>query len=329
MNISCYGPGLGDLIELSPTVDVTDKTSVNEYAADQWRRIGRSFGFLDSLEPGLKGSLLSGGQLGSILGVGIKALTNHLKLVPSENMFSSAANLRYAALSDAANTGGGWALNLDLDTLPNGGCIDDVRVIPAVNRETYFHPERSPDLTPRDCTWSTTYPVFVGTWPWVYGHSLHQSPATLRWRRISDADPIALCARLHAASWSLAGNASIDARIVYRQLEHFRKSTTALIENVPKEPGNPGSLYRSESGLLRVYMGEPTHEYLNGPLGAVSVVAYNHVLHSVAAFFRMRSEIMKHHKQLPNSVQSILDQNPDPCIVDLRKPPSLSDKLTP
>ncbi|MGB1013928.1 MAG: hypothetical protein ACPG4T_07335 [Nannocystaceae bacterium] len=321
MNLSsCYGPGLGDLVDIVGNVDVTSKTSVNTFAAEQWRRLGSALGFGDLIEPGLRGSLASNGQLGSVVGVAIRAVREHLRDVKQENAPASFAQARYATLHDASSSQRGWGLALDLSKVPNGGCIDGVRAFPAVNRETYFHPQRNPSLTPRDCYWPTIYPVFVGTWPWVYGHALTDQPASLAWSRSADTDPVALCAQLYAASWTLAGNASIDARLVYAHYEQFKKSTAPLTEALPKEPTKPRAVYRGDQGLLRVYMAEPSTEHLNGTLGPISVKAYNHILSSFAAFFRVRSEIMSHHKNLPASVQSILDQNPDPCIVNLRKP---------
>ncbi len=321
MNLSsCYGPGLGDLITIVGEVDVTAKKSINEFAADQWRRLGTALGFSDVLEPGLRGSLASNGQLGSILSVAILALRQHVRNKTKETAPQSFAQARHATLHDASSAQRGWILAIDLSKVPNGGCIEGVRAFPAVNRETYFHPQRNQSLTPRDCFWPTLYPVSLGTWPWIYGHALTDRPPALTWTRSADTDPLALCAQLYAASWTLAGNATIDARVVYAHYQHFLKSTAPLIEALPKEPTKPRALYRGENGLLRVYMGEPTTEHLNGVLGPVSVKAYNHILSSFAAFFRVRSEIMKHHKQLPANVQSILDQNPDPCIQKLRKP---------
>lgn len=320
MNLSsCYGPGLGDLIKLVGEVDVTSKSSINQFAADQWRRVAATLGFSDIIEPGLRGSLASNGQLGSIMGVATLALRQHIKH-NKEQAPASFAQARYATLHDASSGQRGWVLAIDLSNVPNGGCIDGVRAFPAVNRETYFHPTRNQALTPRDCFWPTVYPVCVGTWPWIYGHALGDTPVALSWTRSADTDPVILCAQLFAASWTLAGNAAIDARTVYTHYSHFLKSTAPLIEALPSEPTKPRALYRSELGLVRVYMGEPTTETLNGVLGPVSVKAYNHILTSFAAFFRVRSEIMQHHKQLPASVQSILDQNPDPCIQNLRKP---------
>ncbi|MGB1017085.1 MAG: hypothetical protein ACPG4T_23310 [Nannocystaceae bacterium] len=329
MNISCYGAGVTDLVQLTGEVDVTDKASLNTFAADQWRRLSRTFGFQKTIEPGLKASLVSDGQLGSVMAVAIKAVTHHLKSIKPETMPQSAAEVRYNALSDASNASRGWVLTIDLGSLPGKGCFGDSRLIPAVNRETYFHPRRAAELTPRDCSWETEYPVFIGTWPWVYGHGLHGNPGALRWRRVGDYDPIALCAQLYANAWTLAGNASIDGRSVATHYEWFRKSTDDLIADVPTEPTNPGSLYRSDTGLLRVYMTDRNLRkiYINGPLGPVSVAAYNHILASFAAFFRVRSEIMTHHDSLPKSVQTILDQNPDPCIVKLRNPVNMGDEL--
>lgn len=329
MNVSCYGAGIADLINLVGEVDVTTPASLNAFAADQWRRVGRTFGFAANLEPGLKGSLASGGQLGSIIGVALQAIKYHLKSAPAEAMPKSVATVRYNALSDASNTARGWVLNLDLGALPGQGCFGDARVVPAVNRETYFHPQRSQELTPRDCSWSTQYPVYIGTWPWVYGHGLQGNPGTLRWVRQGDHDPITLCAQLYANAWTVAGNAAIDARDVASHYEWFRKTTDELLADVPVEPGKPGSLYRSDAGLLRVYMTEPDlrHVYLNGPLGPISVAAYNHILMSFAAFFRVRSEIMAHHQELPGAAQALLDANPDPCIVKLRNPVNPSDTI--
>ncbi len=330
MNLSnCYGPGLGDLVQLVGDVDVLSKQSINGFAADQWRRIGKVLDFSAELEPGLRGSLISGGQLGSIIGVGSAALAKHLhKRQGKEQAPPAFAQARYEVIHKASSDQRGWVLNIDLDQIQNGGCIGGVRVIPAVNRATYFHPERNDSLTPRDCFWPTTYPVYIGTWPWVYGHALMDVPPSLSWRRTADTDPVILCAQLYAAAWTLAGNAAIDAQSVYAHYQYFLKATSPLIERLPKEATSPRSLYRSDSGLIRVYMGEPTTEHLYGPLGPLSVVAYNHILMSFAAFFRVRSEIMAHHKNLPANVKSILDQNPDPCVQELRKPapPKQSEK---
>lgn len=327
MNVSCYGSGLSELVNLHPDIDVLDKKSVNEFAAHQWRRLALTLGF-DSIEAGLHGALVSGGQLGSVLGVGLKAVDQAAKKLAPETAPASAAQIRYNALSSVGASQRGWRLDVNLGSLPNGGCLDDKRIIPAVNRATYFHPEVSFDVTPRDCVWAPTYPMYVGTWPWMYGHALSHQPSALRWMRSSEFDPIQLAAQYHANSWSVAGNARVDARAVYTQLEYFRTATAAIVEMLPKEPGAPGSLYRSESGLLRVYMkSRPTDEYLYGPLGAISVVAYNHILSSIGAFFRVREEVMKHHKSLPPAVQSTLKNNPDPCIQELLNPPGLNDKI--
>jgi len=320
----CYGPGLGDLVELVGEVDVTSKTSINEFAADQWRRLGDTLGFANILEPGLQGALKSHGQLGSVNGVGVAAVKKYLQKQKQKTEEPAAFSLaRYEALHEASSSQRGWMLAIDLSTVQDAGCIDGVRAFPAVNRETYFHPERSDSLTPRDCLWATVYPVFVGTWPWMYGQALADQPSSLSWTRSADTDPVALCARVYCASWTLAGNATIDARVVYAHYQQFRKATAPLVEKLPKEPTKPLALYRGENGLLREYMRQnpsTSTRHLNGKLGAISVVAYNHILYSFAAFFRVRSELMTHHKQLPKSVQTILDQNPDPCIQALRKP---------
>ncbi|MGB1015586.1 MAG: hypothetical protein ACPG4T_15730 [Nannocystaceae bacterium] len=317
MNISCYGDGLETLVALAPEVDVAN---VAEFQAAQWRRIAALLGIAAEMEAGLRASLLSGGQLGSVTNVAIAAITKHLRIQAKEKAPVGLAVARHTAISDVAAKTGGWSFDIDLADLSDAGCVAGIRAFPAVNRATYFHPERSAELTPRDCKWVTNYPIFVGTWPWLYGHALHSHPSTLRWRITGDADPIALCARLHASAWSLAGNAGIDARTVYKQFSRCRKSMSGLVASVAKEPSKPGSLYLSESGLIRKYMGTPTHEHLNGALGPVAVVAYNHILHSVAAFFRLRSAIMTHHKTLPTQVQTLLDQSTDPCVQNLRKP---------
>lgn len=323
MTVSCYGAGIADLVKLAPEIDVTDKASINEFAADQWRRVARTFGFAESIEPGLQGSLKSGGQLGSVLGVAIAAIKQFLKSSHVESLPKSAAAVRYNALSDASNEARGWMLPVDLDSLPAQGCIDEIRVIPAVNRETYFHPQRSQELTPRDCAWSTVYPVYVGTWPWVYGHALHGNPGTLRWMRHGQHDPVTLCASLYANAWTLAGNAAINGKVVAEHYDWFRKSTDDLLVEVPTEPGKPGTLYRSELGLLRVYMTDPDLRTITlvGPLGRVSAAAYNHILASFAAFFRVRQEIINHLEDIPQSVRNILNENPDSCLQQQINPP--------
>ncbi len=325
MNLSsCYGPGLGDLVKLVGEVDVLDKESVAKFAADQWQRVATTLGFGEAIGPGLRASLVSKGQLGSVSGVAVRAVSEHVRTLEPESSPASFAKLRFDALNEAAGSQPGWTFEIDLTTVANAGCVDGIRSFLPVNRETYFQPARSDELTPRDCYWPTTCPMFLGTWPWVYGHNLAVEPSTLRWKRTADHDPVALAARLHGVAWSLAGNAAIDARTVYDQFNHFRTATAPLIEALPQEPQAPGSLYRSQSGLLRVYMHEVGDEVLNGILGAVSVRAYNHCLHSFAAFFRMRAAMMNNHKNLPNAIQTILDHNPDPCVESLRKPENLS-----
>ncbi|MGB1016887.1 MAG: hypothetical protein ACPG4T_22295 [Nannocystaceae bacterium] len=317
----CYNIDGEDLVKLAPEVDVTSPRRVREFEASQWRRLGKTLDISSKLNPALSASLKSDGSLGSLQNISVKAIVELSRSLPDDRKRKGGKNTassRKNAIAESAANQTGWRLDIDTTELPQYDCA-----FFDVNRETYFHPERTTTVTP-ECG-SDICSLFVGTWPWVYGHSLGDVPVTLGWEHSAEHNPVSLCARLHGSVWTLAGNAGLDARVVVDQYRRFTSTTAAMVAALATEPGKPGSLYRSETGLIRVTMGEVKSETLIGVLGAVSVKAYNHILSSFGAFFRLRGEIMRHHRKLPSNVQAQLDASTDPCIQELRSKDDLDE----
>ncbi len=164
-----------------------------------------------------------------------------------------------------------------------------------------------------------SYPVILslGTFPYVYGGALGLRPPGLEWETGRPWRPATIGMRLAASFWSPVGNLGQDARVVVAQYTHFRKTTDRVLTRVAaltdERAAIVGKTYR-KNGLLTVYQGSETMTRVNGPRGAVSVRAYNHVKQSFAAFFAARRAFLRARESLSPAARSALARNPDPCV---------------
>ncbi len=318
-SLACYGSGLHAIADIAGDVDPSSKDSLDEFQIRQWRAVADTFGFRDALEPALQAAKKSGGAFGSITNVALNAFAGHVESQtspPTPDGYPAAQiNAVRAQVIEQwrEQPRGLWRLEAEPVDLPGRACVGDHRVFPSSGAPDYFQTPASDTPAMRTCVWSSPLVVYLGTWPWYHGSCLLEAAPGLHWRQSGNHQPIHAALRAYASAWTLAGNAAIDARDVYEQIDHFRRATEPLTASMKRESPGPGDLYRTENGLIRVYLADANNTYLNGPLGPVSIRAYNHILRSVGAFFALRRAMMRAPTKLPAKVQNILKNGADPC----------------
>ena len=337
-HLDCYDASLEELADLAGVLDPTSAESVLEWQVTQWGSFADRLGFRTELQPAIEAAVKTKGQFGSLMSVGVSLVQQWIDLRPSQRTPSGYPADKIADL--IADTVAGWrseTLSLWRVVKPaagmvGNGCVAGFRAFPTANSETYFDEGLSSDPTPRDsCTYNTPVVVYLGTWPWYYGGSLHEDAPGLRWTSAAGARPGEQGVRAMVAAWTPQGNAATDARDVLEQYRRYQKNISSMLAELPTTQGAPGALYKTASGIIRASMEGVRGRYLRGPLGAVSVVAHNHIVRCVAAFWSMRRALIGHASALDEDLIARLKSTGDPCAAELagakKKPIPKSAKL--
>lgn len=318
--LACYGPHIPALADLVGAVDVESQGSWEAWYVAQWRAFADGVGFREVLDPVLESVLKSKGKLGSLTEAPINALVQWIDTLgavgqsPADYPAEKIALLREQIIEEWRSSAKSlWRVSVEPGSMAGKGCVGSYRVFPHIHAGTYFRGALSQDPTqPAGCAWSTPLVVFLGTWPWYSGAALFDLAPGLRWRSVGQARPAEQGARVMASAWTFLGNARIDARDVVAQFDRLMSVMGPMLSEVKAEPSGLGSVYGVPGGLLRVYLGDVRGRYLNGPLGPVSLAAYNHCVRCFAAFFALRRAMMT--GTLKDGIRDVLNKNPDPCV---------------
>ena len=316
--LACYGSGLHKLADTVGEVDPVAPEGIRAWKLDRWRETADAFDFREQVEPALQAAVESNEQLGSIDNVATAAWASRMAKfryeLPRDFPHKEVNQLRASIMGEVRTLPGSmWTVSADAVNLPGRACVGERRVFPSSNAPNYYDAGTSEEPTSRTCIWKSPVTLYLGTWPWFHGSNLSKYPPGLQWRDFGPSQPARQAIRVYSSAWTLDGNASIDAREVYAQFDHFRRQTDPLLAGLPSKPATVGALYIADGGYLRTYLTDARGRYLNGPLGPVSVAAYNHVLRSCAAFFALRRAILLKISKMPDSVKNRLKANPDPC----------------
>lgn len=323
--LDCYDANLEELADLAGDLDPTSAESLLEWQVGQWRSFADRLGFRAELQPAIEAAVKTKGQFGSLMSVGVSLVQQWIDLRPAQTTPSGYPADKIADL--IAHTVAAWrseTLSLWRVVKPAGGivgngCVAGFRAFPTGNSATYFRGALSSDPTPRDsCTYNTPVVVYLGTWPWYYGGSLNEDAPGLRWRSASGAKPGEQGVRAMIAAWTPQGNAATDARDVLEHYRTYQENLSTVLAELPTTQGAPGALYKTETGIVRASLETVRGRYLRGPLGPVSVVAHNHIVHCVAAFWSMRRALMSHAPALDDDLIARLKSTGDPCAAELQ-----------
>ncbi len=334
--LACYGPRISALAGLTEDLDPMSQSSWESWYIARWQAFADGIGFREALDPAIESVQKSGGMLGALAKVPVNALVQWIDKhgakgqsqadYPAEKI----ALLREQVIEEwRATPSSLWRVSVDAENLPGHGCIGKYRLFPQLHAATYFRKALSQDPTPQaTCTGSMRQVVFMGTWPWYSGAALFDHAPGLRWRSIGEARPAEQGARVMTSAWTRLGNAKIDARDVAAQFDRLIEAMSPIFSTIQPVSAGPGTVYGTPGGLLRVDMGDTRGRYLNGPLGPVSINAYNHCIRCFSAFFALRRALMR--GELNDNLRAALNKNADPCVHNKlapKKPLSEGTKL--
>lgn len=338
--IACYGPAAVEAAAIAGDFDLMSQAERDAWSFRVWQQVADALGWSRGLEAAAVAARRSRVRLAGLhaaalaaFGTWARGLQGPPMIAPSR---ATLAQVRHGALRQMAAVGAArgntWTVQADAAGLSGGACYPHQRMGEPIEMRRAFEVDTGPGYFadaitgPRSteesaCGWTGPVRLSLGTFPWVYGGMLGRYAPGLSWETGEASAPAVAAMQAAASMWTPLGNLRQDARIVAAQLEHFRRHTTPLIEELPvwEVKGRPrpaGQLYR-RAGLLFVPQGSLEVASLVGPRGEVAASAYNYILQRFAAFFAMRRAVLRARAAWTPDMQRAAHDSPDPCLRSL------------
>ncbi|MCA9695868.1 MAG: hypothetical protein KC636_40195, partial [Myxococcales bacterium] len=94
----------------------------------------------------------------------------------------------------------------------------------------------------------------------------------------------------------------------------FRATTAPVVAKVQSKPSGPGSLFITAEGTIQAHLVAAQNQHLIGPLGPLSVRAFNHCVRCFAGFWALRRAIVDNATAMPAKIKLALEATSDPCV---------------
>jgi hypothetical protein len=340
---TCYGPDIEALADEDGGIETVTTEGILEFGLRQWKDVAATLGFTTPLA-----RVLSGIQhaRGGLLGLHATALAAfeawHKERPVSPKIPPAVRALRARARQDVLLGYAGqhpdrlWMIDEPAPLLQHGACFErgpatalSGRAFQDDSAATYFHPARTGKPQP-PCGWEGPVFLSLGTFPWVYGGRLYQTPPGLDWDAAGGYSPAGIAMRLCASLWQPEGNLRQDARAIVFAYRHYRQASEKALGDVP--PWNPktavpGELYRQ--GLtLRAEQASLQTFTRTSPFGPLAASAHNYIIRRFAAFFALRRSLLLNAQRLSAEQKQAIEANADPCLRSYA-PKDLTLKLSP
>lgn len=335
--IACYGPEAVQVAAIAGDFDLMSQGERDAWSFRVWQQVADVLGWSRGLEAAAVAARRSRVRLAGLheaalgaWGTWARGLAGPPMVAPSRATLAQvrAGAIRTMVTAGAAR-GSTWTVQADPAGLTGGACYPHQKISEAITMRRAFEVDTGPGYfadaitgprpaTESACGWTGPVRLSLGTFPWVYGGMLGRHAPGLSWQTDEGSTPAALAMKVAASMWTPLGNLRQDARIVAAQLQHFRRHTDPLIEDLPvwEVKGRPrpaGQLYR-RAGLLHVPQGSLEIAALVGPLGEVAAPAYNYIVQRFAAFFAMRRAVLRARAAWTPDMQRAAAESPDPCL---------------
>jgi hypothetical protein len=335
--IACYGPAAALAATIAGDFDLMSQAERDAWTFRVWQQVADTLGWSRGLEAAVVAARRSRVRLAGLHAAALAAFDTWARGLAGPPMVAPSratlAEVRLAALrrllAVGAARGNTWTSQADAAGLSGGACYPHQKIGEPITLRRAFEVDTGPGYFaeaisgPRSasestCGWTGPVRLSLGTFPWVYGGILGRHAPGLSWQTDEGNAPATAAMQVAASMWTPLGNLRQDARIVAAQLEHFRRHTDPLVEDLPvwEVKGRPrpaGQLYR-RAGVLYVPQGSLEVAALVGPLGEVAATAYNYIVQRFAVFFAMRRAVLRGRAAWTPDMQRAAQDSPDPCL---------------
>lgn len=326
---TCYGPDIEALADVDGGIEAVTTEAILEFGLRQWKDVAATLGFVTPLAKVLGGIQHARGGLLGLHATALAAFemwqkeqSVSPKIPPAVRAVRARARQEVLLGYAAQRPDRLWTLDEAAPLLPHGACFErgpatalSGRTFLDDSAANYFHAARTGNAQ-SSCGWESSVFLSLGTYPWVYGGRLHQTPPGLDWDAASGYSPAGVAMRLCASLWQPEGNLRQDARPIVFAYRHYRLASDKALASVPAwtpQAAVPGELYR-QGLLLRAEQASLQTFTLTSPFGPLAASAHNYIVRRFAAFFALRRSLLLNAGRLVAEHKQVIGANPDPCL---------------